>query len=225
MCHSSFQSSAFEFHICSPPSGWPRAQQGHQRGSQGGWRELICFILSQQHAERKKASREAVGGSRRSVYMFTLCHCREKLVAINTGITQKHQRLKSDCNIMIRKWDVFHFPHSVSSTDKKNKICYTSRMCSFRKTERLENYRGNPTHWHQDFTLKNDLFFFFFVLWYHNWWPDFEWLFLFSDIKPQPGVCPPWNIWKVQQNISWKMSWKLWKEAKYFFSGYSQRFM
>lgn len=46
---------------------------------------------------------------------------REKLVAINTGITQKHQCLKSDCNIMIRKWDVFHFPHSVSSAEKKIK--------------------------------------------------------------------------------------------------------
>lgn len=39
-----------------------------------GWQELICFSLSQRHAERKKPRRKTFGGARRLVYMFTLWH-------------------------------------------------------------------------------------------------------------------------------------------------------
>lgn len=38
---------------------------------------------------------------------------------MSTGITQKRQCYKSDCVVLIRKWNVFHFPHSVISIEKK----------------------------------------------------------------------------------------------------------
>lgn len=113
MCHSSFQGFSFEFYIFYQPYGWLRAKQGHQRVVLTG-ADFFCTVITK-HRLWRKASREAVGASKRSVYMFTLV---TTLSLLPKGLSY---------------YD--HFSQSLCSTLRK-KICYNFKLCSFRETRK-----------------------------------------------------------------------------------------